>query len=405
MSDTLSSPVATLAVPSVPTDDRHTRLMGLSIVFVAFAGFGVWGATARLDSAVVAPGVVMVESYRKTVQHLEGGIVKDILVRDGDSVHAGDILLRLDETQARASLEIARSKYLATRALEARLSAERDLRQSIAFPEELLRLQGGDPRVQEILDGQGSVFRARHDALQSEISVLGQRVKQLQVQMSGLDTLQQTEQQRILSLKEEVNDIRKLFKKGYVDKGRVRALERTIAELQGERAKHLADIAQAQVQIGETQLHILQLRKRFLSDVVTELRDTQTEIFDLEERMRALEDTLLRTEIRAPTNGTVVGLGVHTVGGVISPSIPILEIVPQGEPLVVEARVQPTDIDNVHAGLPADARFSAFQARITPVVEGRVVTVSADRLLDPSDQMPYYLARVQVTPQGMERLQ
>lgn len=404
MTYTLPAAVATLAAPSVPTDDRKARMIGLGIVLIAFGGFSVWAATAKLDSAVVAPGVVTVESYRKTVQHLEGGIVKDILVRDGDSVHADDILLRLDETQARASLEITRSKYLAARALEARLSAERDLQQGITFPEQLLRLRD-DPRVQQTLDGQDRVFRARHEALQSEISVLAQRIKQLQVQISGLDTLQQTEQQRIVSLKEEVDDFRKLLKKGYVDKGHLRELERSVAALKGERAKHLAEIARAQVQIGETQLQILQLRKQFLSEVVAELRGTQTEIFDLEERMRALQDTLLRTEIRAPTSGTVVGLGVHTLGGVISPGIPILEIVPQGEPLVVEAQVQPTDIDNVHAGLSADTRFTAFQARITPVVEGRVVTVSADRLLHPADQTPYYLARVQVTPQGMERLQ
>lgn len=369
MSNALSAPIVTFATPTVPTDDRKARMMGLGIVLIAFGGFSVWAATARLDSAVVAPGVVTVESHRKTVQHLEGGIVKNLLVRDGDSVYAGDILLRLDATRARASLEITRSKYLAARALEARLSAERDLHQDIIFPEELLRLRD-DPRVRQTLDGQDRVFRARQEALQGEISVLAQRIKQLQVQISGLDTLQQTEQQRIVSLQEEVNDFRKLLKKGYVDKGRIRQLARTSAALKGERAKHLAEIARAQIQIGETQLQILQLRKRFLSDVVIKLRGTQTEIFDLEERMRALQDTLLRTEIRAPTSGTVVGLGMHTLGGVISPGIPILEIVPQGEPLVVEARVQPTDIDHVHAGLPADARFTAFQARTTPVVGG-----------------------------------
>lgn len=392
------------AIHTVQTDDRMARITGLAVVLVAFGGFGVWAATARLDSAVIAPGVVTVESYRKTVQHLEGGIVEEILVRDGDSVHVGDVLLRLDTTQAHASLEIARSKYLAARALEARLSAERDLRESIAFPEELLHLRE-NPRVKATLDGQERVFTARHEALQSEISLLAQRIKQLQVQISGLNTLQQTEQQRITSLNEEINDLRKLYKKGYVDKGRLREIERAIAKLKGERARHLAEIARAQVQIGETRLQSLHLKKQFLSDVVTELRSTQTDIFDLEERMRALEDTLIRTKIRAPTSGTVVGLEVHTVGGVISPGIPLLEIVPQSEPLVVETRVKPSDIDNVYAGLPADARFTAFHARFTPIVEGRVVTVSADRLLDSVDQEPYYLARVQVTPQGMERLQ
>ncbi len=388
----------------VPTDDRKICLVGFVILLVALGGFGVWAATAELDSAVVAPGVVTVKSYRKTIQHLQGGIVKEILVQDGDFVHAGDILLRLDDTQACASLEIVRSQYLAARALEARLRAESDQRAGITFPKELL-LQRDDPRVKSTLDGQDRVFAARRDARESQVFVLNQRVKQLRAQIEGLNVLQQTEQQRIVSMQEEANDFRKLLKRGHTDKNRLRELERAIAELQGQQAKHLSEIAMTQVKIGETQLQTVQLGQQFHSDVVTELREVQTEIFDLEERMRALEDTLLRTEIRAPRSGTVVGLAVHTVEGVIKPGTPILDIVPEGETLVVEAHIQPTDIDNVHAGLVADARFTAFQARITPVVEARVIRVSADRLLSPNDQAPYFLARIEVTAKGMERLQ
>jgi epimerase transport system membrane fusion protein len=394
----------TTGVLSVPTDDRRARRTGLVILLVTFAGFGGWAAVAKLDSAAVASGVVTVESYRKTIQHLEGGIVQDILVRDGDSVQSGDILLRLDDTQARARLEIIRSQYLAARALEARLIAERDQQANLAFPEELLSLRD-DPRVRETLDGQERVFTARREALQGETALLEQRIEQLQAQISGLEVLQQTEQKRIDSLQRELQDFRHLQQSGYTDKLRLLELERDIAQLEGERAAHLAEIAKTHMQIGETKLQILQLRKQFQTEVVADLRDTQTKLFDLIERMRALQDTVERTEIRAPTKGTVVGLGVHTVGGVVAPATPLLEIVPKGEQLVVEAKVQPTDIDKVHPGLAADIRFTAFKLRTTPVVEGQVLTVSADRLIDPETKYPYYLARIQVTPQGMERLQ
>jgi len=378
-------------------------LLGFAVLLLAFVGFGGWAAVAKLGSAAVAPGMVTVESYRKTIQHLEGGIIKEIRVRDGDTVTEGQVLVRLEDTQPRAQLEIVRSGYLALRALEVRLIAERDNLERIVFPNELVSLQD-DPRVRETLNGQDRVFKARRDSMQGEIAVLEQRIEQLQAQISGLDALQQSEKQRIDSLNGELQDFRKLLKEGHVDKLRVLDLERSIAALEGDRAEHLADMARAKMQIGETRLQIMQVKKKFLAEVVAELRDVQTKIFDAQERMRALRDTLERTEIRASNEGIVVGLGVHTVGGVISPGTRILDIVPRGEPLVVEAQVQPTDIDKVHPGLTADIRFSAFKARTTPVVEGKVLTVSADRLIDQADKRAYYLARIEVTPEGMAQL-
>lgn len=388
---------------SVPTDDRRARRIGFMILLVTFAGFGGWAAVAELDSAAVAAGVVTVESYRKTIQHLEGGIVKDILVRDGDRVRNGAILLRLEDTQARARLEIIRSQYLAARALETRLIAERDQQTKLAFPEELLSLRQ-DSRVRETLDGQERAFKTRRDALQGETALLEQRIEQLHAQIGGLEALQQTEQKRLDSLRRELQDFRRLQQSGYTDKLRLLELERDIAKLEGEQAGHLADLAKTRMQVGETKLQILQLHKQLQTDVVAELRDTQTKLFDLIERMRALQDTVERTEIRAPTDGTVVGLNVHTIGGVVATGTPLLEIVPQGEQLLVEAKVQPTDIDKVHPGLEADIRFTAFKLRTTPVVEGKILTVSADRLIDSDTKYPYYLARIQVTAQGMERL-
>ena len=399
-----SIPLPSPGTLPVPTDDRWLQRIGLIVLLLAFGGFGGWAAMAKLDSAAVAPGVVMVESHRKTIQHLEGGIVKEILVRDGNSVRAGAVLLRLDDTQARAQLEGVRSQYLAGRALEARLVAERDQRATIAFPDELLS-QRTDARVQSMMDGQQQVFEARRDALSGQIAVLEQRIEQLQAFIGGLDQLQKTAKQRIDSLGGEARDFRQLRQQGYIDKVRLLEVERAMAELEGERGKHLADMDRTKIQIGETRLQILQLRNQLQTQVAIDLRDIQTQLFNWAERMRALQDTLVRTEIRAPEDGTVVGLGVHTLGGVIGPGTALLDIVPVGQALVVDAQVQPMDIDRVHPGLMADLRFTAFKVRTTPILQGRVLTVSADRLLDPLTKHPYFLARIEVPPAELERLQ
>lgn len=390
-------------IPDAPIDDRPVRRTGYIILLVAFGMFGGWAALAGLDSAVVAPGVVNVDSYRKTVQHLEGGIVKEILVRDGDEVKTGDVLLRIDDTQVRAQLEMARNQYLTYLALDARLTAERQQQKTIAFPEELSEASD-DPRIKDILVAQEREFEARRGSLQGEVAVLEQRIDQLEEQIRGLDAMQAIKQKRIDSYREEVGDMKKLFERGLGDKLRLREMERLALELEGERAGHLSDISRAKIQISETRLQIIQRQKAFQEDVASQLRDTQAKLFDLQERLRALRDTLDRTEIRATTDGVVVGMGVHTVGGVIAPGSRILDLVPRGERLVVEAQVSPIDIDKVHSGLIADIRFSAFNTRTTPVVDGAVETVSADRLTDQATHQSYYLARVAVTEAGKQKL-
>ena len=397
------APLTLHQAPPIKTDDRRLRIVGLLILLVIFGVFGTWAAVAKLASAALAPGVVTVEGYRKTVQHLEGGIVKEILVRDGDLVEPGDVLLRLDETQVKSKLEIARSRYFAAVALEARLLAEREQAEEIGFPQELQDYREQDTRVAETMAIQHQVFEARRAALVSEAEILEQRIEQLNEQIRGLEGLTAAKQRRIESYREEIRDLTKLFKRGLGDRLRLREMERAANELEGEQADHRAAIASARVKIGETRLQMLQLKQEFQKEVVAELRQVQTEIFDLQEQLRALNDTVARTEIQAPARGAVVGMGVHTVGGVISPASPILDIVPRDEELVVEARVQPTDIDNVYPGLEADVRFSAFKSRTTPVVQGAVETVSADRLTD-DDGQPYYLARIAVAEGELERL-
>ncbi len=385
------------------TDDRFERWVGIGILLAGVGGFGAWAALAPIDSAAVAPGVVTVELNRKTVQHLEGGIVRAILVREGDRVAPGDLLLRLDDTQALAQREIVRSQYLAGRALEVRLVAERDGYGEVTFPDDLLSA-GDDPRVKEAIAGQQQVFAARARALSGETEVLAQRIEQLNEQIRGLEALSASKINRIASYQGEIKDFQKLFDKGLTDRLRLREMERLAAELEGERAEHQAAVAAARVKIGETRLEMVQLQRRQQTEVTQELRDVQAKLFDLRERMRALEDTVARTEVKAPVGGAVVGLAVHTVGGVVNPGGRILDIVPQDERLIVEAHVSPNDADRVSSGLEAQLRFSAFNLRTTPTVAGRVVTVSGDRIADPATKESYYLARIEVTREGIEDL-
>ncbi len=388
----------------VPTSDRPERIAGLLVLLVAFGGFGLWAAFAPIDGAAVAPGVVAVESARKTIQHLDGGTVSEILVREGDRVAAGDIIIRLDDTQASAQLEIARGQYLSLRTQEARLIAERDDQPEIEFPDELLTAKD-DPRIREAITGEKRVFDARRKSLLGEQAVLKQRSEQLQEQIRGLTALADSKTKRINLYQEEIEGLNKLFAKGLGDKSRLREWERLSAELQGERGEHQSAIASARVQIGETEIQAAQLKRRFTSEVVTELRDVETKLADLRERMRALQQTLERTVVKAPVAGAVVGTSVHTIGGVIRPGEKILDIVPENESFIIEAQVQPVDIDRVSPGLEADLHMSAFNTRTTPVIPGKVLTVSADRLVDQATNRPYYLARIQVTPEGMSKLQ
>lgn len=352
----------------------------------------------------MAPGVLAVESTRKTVQHFEGGIVEEILVHEGDHVEKGQVLIRLDDTEASAQLEIVRSQYLALLAREARLIAERDGNEDIQFPEELLQ-ERRDARIEEAIDGEQRVFRARRKALAGEKDVLKQRVEQLEEQIRGLEAQAETKLKRIELYQEEIDGLKELFKKGLGDKSRLREWERLVAELEGERAEHQATIAATRVRITETELQIVQLDRQQNTEVTSQLREVETRLADLSERQRALRKTLERTEIVAPVSGSVVAVNLHTIGGVVRPGEALLDIVPMDETLIVEAQVSPVDIDRVFPGLNADLRMSAFNARTTPTIPGKVLTVSADSLTEERSGMSYFLARVKVTPEGMEKLE
>ncbi len=395
------NPASTDSLSGLPTSDSRARFIGYFIVFVTFGIFGTWATFAPLESAALAPGVVTVQSYRKTVQHLEGGIVKELHARDGEVVSAGDPLIVLDDTQVRAEYGITRSQLVATQAMEARLRAERDDLEAVDYSR---MLESDSHRAQEARDGETQVFNARRGSRLGEVAVLEKRIGQLNEQISGLRSMIATKGSLEKSYKDEITELADLLAEGFVDKQRLLDQERKLNMLRSEIADHQSEITKTRLQISETELQILQLNKDFSADVVAQLAEVQTKVFDLQERMSALEDRLTRIVIRAPENGMIIGMTVHTVGGVISPATPLLDIVPAQSDLIIEAQVSPIDIDRVRVGKPADIRFSAFNSSTTPVMKGEVVHVSADRLINQDTGMPYYLARVTLTEEGARAL-
>jgi epimerase transport system membrane fusion protein len=376
------------------------KKIGLSTFFLVFGLFGLWSAIAPLDGAAFAPGTVIVKSYNKVVQHLEGGIVADILVRDGDVVEAGQPLLTLDDTQARASLEIVNSQYVALRMREARLISERDGASKVEYPTALALSTAN--AAQEV-DAQNQLFEARRESNQGRMQILKQRVNQLQNQVRGMEALQATKEALAKSFAEELEDTQKLLDQGFSEKTRLREAERSFASFSGEAAELTANIAATQVQIGETELQILQQESDFHGEVVSELSEVQTSLKDASERLTALRDVVSRTTVTSPDAGIVNGMQVHTVGGVISPASPIAEIVPRNDELVIQASVSPIDIDRVSEGQEARIRFSTFGSR-APTFMGTLISLSADAMTNESTGAPFYLARIELNADSREEL-
>ncbi len=365
---TSSSPPRSANVVA-PSNPRAWIMTGMLTIAIAFGGFGTWAALASLDSAAIAPGVVVVESDRKSIQHLEGGLVREILVRDGDVVERDDLLVRLENTQAKAVYDIVRGELDAARAEVARLIAERDGQEEIAFPDELLA-RADVPKVGEALQGQRHLFIARRTSLQGQVAILEQSIAQFRDEIEGLKSEQAAREKQLEILTDEIGGLRKLLKQGSVPRTEVLAYERRIAELGGERGRFMANVSRAEQGIGEAKLRISQLEKSTREEVVEKLREIQGRIFGLEERLVAAEDVLGRTEIRAPAAGVVMGMQMHTTGGVVSPGQEILQVVPVGDRLVIEARVNPIDIDDVSVGQQATVRLTAFRLRSTPQKRG-----------------------------------
>lgn len=396
----LSMPPA--ANDELPLEDKRYRRLGIAILIIAVGGFGSWSVFANLAVSVVAPGSVSVESFTKTVQHLEGGIVERILVEDGDHVEAGDVLMVLDDTQARSQLQVTRSNYLISRATEVRLLAELSDAEMLNFPEELTDSE--NPRVQEVLDVQRRLFDSRQESLSSTLASLDEQIVQMNEQIEGLTNTQNINQRRISSLEGDAASHRQLFQRGMISSQRMRELERESLEYQSVNAQHAAEVARLHSQISENALQRQVRLQEFQQQVGEALRQTQTEVADAEERLSALMDKVNRTQVLAPVSGTVVGLMVHTLGGVIRSGDPLLDIVPTNVGFIIEAKVADHDVDHLYIGQPAEIRFSAFNQRLSNVIDGEVVHVSANSFEDEATRARYYKVRLRVTNAGEENM-
>lgn len=386
----------------VETGIDRPRQIGLTIAFLVFGVFGLWAALAPIDGAAFAPGTIRVSSYNKVVQHLEGGIVKTINVKNGDNVQAGDVLLVMDSTQPLAQLEILSGQLLAQLALEARLLAERSNAESVSYPAQLQ--QAGAAGRNEMLV-QDQIFQTRKAARDGAVNVLEQRIGQLESRLDGLRALEVSKNTMARSFAEELEDFRGLLAEGFTDKQRLRELERAYASAAGEAADLKATIASTEIQIGETRLQIIQTENEFQNEAANQLAEVQNQLKDIRERITATTDVVRRTDVRAPITGVVNNLQVHTEGAVLNPGSPIAEVVPEGDDLIIEAAVAPIDIDRVHEGLEAMVRMSSFNGKSVPTLYGTVQTLSADAIQDPNTNTSYYMARIALTPQSMEDLQ
>ncbi len=385
------------------TNEQPISNIGVAVLFTTFVFFAIWAFLAPIDSSAVAPGTVVVKSHRKSVQHLDGGIVSKILIKEGELVKEGQPLLVLDDVQIKAQLEIARAQNITLAAQVARLRAERDQLSKVSYPE--LLNDATDPRIIEAKLAENNVFNASKKAHEGEIAVLNERIGQISSKIKGLQSQIDSKKQLVASFTEEINDLKELLAEGFADKLRLRDMERNRALHAGETAEFYSEIASNQMLISETRLQILQVQKTFQEEVAGKLSEALAQLNDAEERVAASQDKLNRIVITAPSSGIVLGLSVHNENSVIPPGQAIFEIVPQNAELAIDAQVSPSDIDRVTVGLLAEVRFNAFNQSQIAKMNGKVTYLSADRVTDAnSSNPPYYKALIELTPESSKDL-
>ncbi|MNO52650.1 Type I secretion system membrane fusion protein PrsE [compost metagenome] len=387
----------------VDIDTRKPARWGIWLVLAGFGGFLMWSWMAPLDAGVVATATVKVTSNRKTVQHLTGGTVEAILVREGDAVRKGQELVRLDATRATAERGVVGAQYIVSKTVESRLEAERDGLDEVAFDPELARYKG-DPRLDEAMELQQRLLDTRRAALAGELSILEETQAAAEIQVKGLQQVYGARATQARFLQEQLSGTRTLAAEGYIPRNRMLELERSAAELSAGQAENINNIARVRSQVTELKLRILQRRHDYLKEVESQLTEVRKESDSLADRLRSLDYEVTHTSIRSPIDGVVQSLSIATIGGVIQSGAKIMDIVPDNEPLQVDANIPVQAIDKMIPGLPVDIAFPAFNHAQTPNIPGRVLTVSADRLIDEQSKQPFYLAQIEVTPEGMDKL-
>ncbi len=382
---------------------RRHSLAGLALVVVLAGGVGGWAGTMSLSGALIAQGAVVVDSNVKKVQHPTGGIVGELRVREGDRVKLGDIVVRLDDTVTRANLAIVAKGLSELAARKARLESERDGDETIKFPAELLQ-RIDDPDVASAVDGERKLFELRRNARTGQKAQLRQRIDQFKEEVRGYQAQRESKERELKLIAREMEGVNELWKQKLVALTKLTQLERESARLEGEAAQLIAQSAQVAGKISEIELQILQIDRDLSSEVAKETREIDAKIGEFVERKVTAEDQLKRIDIRAPQDGAVFQLAVHTVGGVITAGDAIMLIVPESDKLLVEAKVNPQDIDQVKIGQNALLRLSAFNQRTTPEIYGQITRISADTSVDQRTGASYYTVRISLPPEEIARL-
>jgi len=383
---------------------RAHLLAGVAAVALLGVGVGGWAATTELAGAVVAPGVVVVNSNVKKIQHPSGGVIRELLVHNGDVVKSRQVIVRFDDTQARSNLAIQTKRLDELMARQAREEAERDGAQKIVFPDELTK-RIGDPDVAHLLAAQERLFSMRRKAREGQKAQLEERIAQLHQGITGLEAQETAKVNETKWIRKELEGIMTLWQKNLVQFTRVVSLQRDLAKAEGDRGQFIASMAESKNKIAEIELQIMQIDQDLRAEVGKELATIRAEIAETTEQKIAAEDVFSRIEIRAPLDGTVHEMTVHTVGGVVSAGEAMMLIVPTGDNLDVEVKIPPEAIDQVHVGQKAALRFSAFNQRTTPEIDGIVTLVSADLIQDPKSNERYYSARIAIPEPRLRELQ
>lgn len=385
------------------TDHARPGRIGLWALVLGFGGFLAWAALAPLDEGVPAAGIVAIDTKRKVVQHLTGGIVQEVLIREGDEVEEGQLLIRLDGAVARFNYESARQRYLGLRAMQGRLVAEQEGRNSISFHPDLVAA-ASDPLIRQQMQNQEQLFNTRRSLLRSDLQSIEESIQGQEGSLQAYSGMFENRTNQLRLLNEELGHLRELVKEGYAPRNRQLEMERMVADTSTAIADLQGNTIRARRTIGELRQRSLSRQQEYRKEVESQLADVNRDVLSEHEKLKAVADDLARTEIKAPAAGQVVGLAIQTVGGVIQPGQKLMDIVPKGAPLLLEARVAPHLIDRVHDDLPVDVRFSSFAHSPQLVVGGRVVSISRDLLTEPQTNTSYYLARVQVTEEGRKHL-
>lgn len=382
---------------------RKPIKIGLKATVFLLGSFMIWGLFFKIDSTAISVGKIILDESKKTIQHLEGGIVEEILVSEGQKVYKGQILVKLSETAAKANQEQLKKQLISLKAAKIRLEAERDGKDILDFSNLVNRFEG-DLEITKILNGEKELFLTRKKSLGEKVDILTQKIKQLNEEIAALQSQVESVSQRIALSKNELASLGKLYRERIIPKSRYLEIKRQVAELSGNYGEYLANIAKVKQTITESELQVLNLKTQNNNDIIKDLQDTQTKIVDLEERARASRDILHRTIITAPQDGIINGLKYHTKGGVIPPAGEVMDLIPQDDELIVEVKVNPQDIDVVMNGLPARVHLSAYRSKIVPLLKGKVINVSADSFTEQQTNTSYFLARIRIDKGELKQL-